>query len=104
MSTEQEPPRPLPFDFSVALSRLKDGQRVAREGWNGRGMWLTLSPGGVVPHESLWAANNKEFAKNQPEGRARVLPHITMKTADDCIVPWLASQTDLLAEDWVQVS
>lgn len=89
------------FDFSRALTFLKSGVRVAREGWNGRGMWLTLSPGGLVPYEQLWAPGNRQFAKDQPTGRVEVLPYITMKTADDKIVPWLASQTDLLAEDWV---
>jgi hypothetical protein len=91
----------LPFSFSHALDLLKNGARVARTGWNGKGMWLTLSPGGVIPFEQFWAPNNKAFAQGQPNGRAEVLPYITMKTADNKIVPWLASQTDLLAEDWV---
>lgn len=87
-------------DFSFALKSLKDGGRVRRAGWNGKGMWLTLSPGGRVSNLNLWATNNKRFAEEQRDGCAQVLPYITMKTADDCIVPWTASQTDLLAEDW----
>lgn len=86
-------------DFSAALRALKAGSRVAREGWNGKGMWLTLSPGGEIPADQFWAANNKAFAV-QNGGSAVVLPYITMKTASNEIVPWLASQTDLLAEDW----
>lgn len=87
-------------DFSFALRALKDGSRIRRAGWNGKGMWITLSPGGRVSNLNLWAPNNKAFAEGQRDGCAQVLPYITMKTADDCIVPWLASQTDLLAEDW----
>lgn len=87
------------MSFGHALRCMQDGKRVSRAGWNGKGMWITLSPGGVVPAEKLWAANNCEFA-HRNGGSARVLPYITMKTADDCIVPWLASQTDLLANDW----
>ena len=64
-------------------------------------MWLCLSPGNdSVPAEKFWAPHNKAFAETQRGRCARVLPYITMKTADNAIVPWLASQTDLLAEDW----
>lgn len=87
------------MNFGDALAALKRGSRVSRAGWNGKGMWLTLSPGGVVDAEKLWAPANAAFARERG-GTARVLPYITMKTADDCIVPWLASQTDVLAEDW----
>lgn len=89
--------------FSVALDLLKNGARVARQGWNGKNMWLCLSPGGVIPHDKFWAPHNAEFARNQPNQTAEVCPYITMKTADNKIVPWLASQTDLLAEDWHEV-
>ena len=89
------------MDFSDALRLLKQGGKVARSGWNGKGMWLTLSPGNeAVPAEKIWAPHNKAFAESQRSGCVRVLPYITMKTADNAIVPWLASQTDLLAEDW----
>lgn len=91
------------LSFSVALHLLKLNKRVARVGWNGKGMWLCLSPGGMVPFEKFWAPHNREFAEHQPNKEAEVLPYITMKTADNKIVPWLASQTDVLAEDWVEV-
>lgn len=91
-------------DFGGALSALKAGYRVRRRGWNGKGMWLTLSPGGLVPAEKFWARGNVEFAASQPGCHAEVLPYITMKTADDKIVPWLASQTDMLCEDWEVVT
>lgn len=91
------------LDFSQALDLLKAGWRVARSGWNGKDMWLTLSPGGVIPADKFWAPNNRTFAEGQPGQQAEVLPYITMKTADNKIVPWLASQTDILAEDWVEV-
>ena len=68
------------FDFGIAICHLKTGKRVARRGWNGKGMWLELQ----VPD-----ANSK-----------MTLPYIWMKTADDNKVPWLASQTDILANDW----
>lgn len=87
--------------FSNALEALKSGYRVARVGWNGKGMWLTVSPGATVPYEALWAHHNRDFAAAQPGGQATVRPFITMKTADDEIVPWVASQTDILADDWV---
>ena len=77
------PGLPMTFDFGDALAHLRNGRSVARNGWNGKGMWLNLQ----VPD-----ANSK-----------MTLPYIYMKTADDNRVPWLASQTDMLAEDWVLV-
>lgn len=87
-------------DFGTAIHHLKAGGRVAREGWNGEGMWLSLTPGRTVQARGFWSANNMAFAKDQPTGEARVRPYITTKTVDDEIVPWVASQTDVLAEDW----
>lgn len=67
-------------DFSFALLALKNGSRVARRGWNGKGMHLELQT---------------------PDAHSKMtLPYIYMKTVQDDLVPWLASQTDLLANDW----
>ena len=70
--------------FGRALEALKNGMKVARTGWNGDGMWLRL----VKPDES------------EIDYGYEHLPYIEMKTADNKLVPWLASQTDMLAEDW----
>lgn len=79
------------FDFGVALDMLKDGYKVARVGWNGKGMWIMLcTPDGDYTLEST----------GETYGR---LPYLYMKTADDKLVPWLASQTDILANDWMGV-
>jgi hypothetical protein len=67
-------------DFGGALAALKSGKYVARAGWNGKNMWLGLQ----VPD-----ANSKMS-----------LPYIYMCTAQGDLVPWLASQTDMLADDW----
>lgn len=81
--------------FGQAIEALRKGECVARAGWNGKGMWLGLVQG---------------YEYNPDEGRATAyalgcqkLPWIGMKTADGCFVPWLASQTDMLAEDWAVV-
>lgn len=93
------------LDFGDAIRALKRGYRVARIGWNGKGMWLSLSgelDGTLVPANRLWSQHNKSFAETECDGWATVLPCITMKTADDKILMgWLASQSDMLAEDWV---
>lgn len=81
--------------FSTALMYLKDGRRVARKGWNGKGMFLFLVPG------STFKVNRPPLLGIYPEGtEINYLPHIAMKTVGGEIVPWLASQTDILAEDW----
>ena len=82
--------------FGLALEALKLGKRVSREGWNGKGMWL------VLIQQASWHVNpvvNKEMKGFSLDA----LSWIGMKTADEGFVPWLASQTDVLAEDWVIV-
>lgn len=88
--------------FGEAIEALKAGLRVARAGWNGKGMWLALSCNDSkrVPYQSFWSEHNAQHAKDQG-GYATVLPCITMKTATgEILMGWLASQTDMLAEDW----
>jgi hypothetical protein len=68
-------------DFGEAITALKQGRKVCREGWNGRGMWLALQ---------------------RPDAGSKMsLPYIYMKTVTGDLVPWLASQTDVLSEDWI---
>jgi len=69
------------FNFGEALDALKDGDSVSRKGWNGPDQCLTLQ----VPDEHS----------------KMTLPYIYIKTAQGDLVPWLASQTDLLAKDWL---
>lgn len=90
----------MSLNFGQALEHLKAGGKVARVGWNGKGMWLALCrgyPEGVAP-----SARAVEELGVEPEGTIRILPYIMMRTADGSFVPWLASQTDLLAEDWTR--
>ena len=90
--------------FSVALEALKGGFAVAREGWNGAGMWVSLSPGSEdLPADKFWNKHNKEFAERNG-GTATVLPYFTIKTKDGKIGSWVPSASDILAEDWVVMS
>jgi hypothetical protein len=92
--------------FGRAIEALKEGHRIARDGWNGKSMWLALSgplKGRTIPAEQFWSSNNREYAE-MTGGSATVLPCITMKTATgEILMGWLASQTDMLAEDWCVV-
>lgn len=86
------------MNFGDALAGLKQGKRVARHGWNGKGMFLFLVPG------STFEVSRPPLLGIYPEGTViNYQPHIDMKTAQDTVVPWLASQTDVLAEDWAIV-
>lgn len=72
------------MNFGLALSLLKDGRRVARTNWNGKGMYLALQT---------------------PDEHSKMLrPYIYMSPVDGELVPWVASQTDLLANDWYEVT
>jgi hypothetical protein len=71
------------MDIGTALQVLRAGGRIARSGWNGSGQWLALQ----VPDE------HSKMRK----------PYIYISPVDGELVPWLASQTDILATDWYEV-
>jgi hypothetical protein len=68
------------LSFGKALEAMEQGERVRRTGWNGHGMWIAIQ----VPDD------------NSKMG----LPYIYMSTVTGDLVPWTASQTDILAHDW----
>ncbi|OFX03266.1 MAG: hypothetical protein A3E78_12060 [Alphaproteobacteria bacterium RIFCSPHIGHO2_12_FULL_63_12] len=83
------------MSFGHAIVAMKAGHRVARAGWNGKGMFLFLVPG------SVFQVNRPPLLGIYPEGtEIRYHAHIDMKTAQGYVVPWLASQADMLADDW----
>lgn len=85
--------------FSTALALLKDGQRLQRAGWNGNGMFVFLVPG------STFKVNRPPLLGIYPEGtEINYHGHVDIRNAEGQIVPWNASQSDLLAEDWQTVS
>lgn len=89
--------------FGDAVAALKEGKRVAREGWNGKGMFLFLLPAGTVPVKAIHDPTLREVIEAEVGGDAfEALGSIRMLTADKKILTgWLASQTDILSEDWV---
>ncbi len=83
------------MNFSDALKRIKLGERLFRKGWNGANMFIFLVDG------SEFEVNRKPLLGIYPRGKQITYqPHIDMCTASGSIVPWLASQSDLLADDW----
>jgi hypothetical protein len=90
------------MDFSAALKCLKSGERVKRDGWNGKGMYVVLQKG--YPEGIPINANTAECTR-LPQGTVcKFLPYLMMRTAQGGFVPWLISQTDALAEDWLVFS
>lgn len=90
------PARPL--DFAGALRQLRLGRRLARTGWNGAGMWILLVPGSTITVEA-----GRPLGRAAPELVGQSVgysPHIDIRTAAGALVPWVASQSDLLATDW----
>ena len=71
------------FSFSKALELLKEGRKVARNGWNGKGLWIEMQ---------------------RPDAYSKMtLPYLYLNYPQGNRVPWLASQTDLICEDWYEV-
>lgn len=92
------------MSFGDAIAALKSGERVARAGWNGKGMWLVLVPGTAVAKLGDGTPYKAATGLEQCE----ILPHIDMWTTNAegrrAMLPgWLASQTDMLSEDWAVV-
>lgn len=82
------------MNFGQALLELVKGKNVAREGWNGKNMFLYLIKG-----DDLSAG--LKYGYGEYVGEPKFVDTIAMKTAQNTIVVgWLASQTDMLAEDW----
>lgn len=100
--------------FGQALESLKRGHLVARKGWNGKGMFIFMRPEDSLPTNMIvnqvkslpesfkrWVANNHGDSETD---RIKFTAYLCMKAADDTVVNgWLASQTDMLANDWVIV-
>jgi hypothetical protein len=88
----------MELNFGEALERIKEGRKFKRAGWNGKDMFIFLVPG------STFKVSRPPLLGIYEEGtEINYHAHIDMKTADNKVVPWLASQTDILAEDWTEV-
>lgn len=91
------------YTFGEAIEALKQGKKVARKGWNGKGMYLWLKPAATIKAEWCKDPILKDIAEANG-GEVEALGTICMKTADGKILTgWLASQTEMLLEDWVIV-
>lgn len=97
------------MNFGEALEALKKGKRIAREGWNGKGMFLFLLPAGNIPKSAIHDPDLRKVIDEKVEGDTfEGLPSIRMWTVNSygrwgILTGWLASQTDMLSEDWVIV-
>lgn len=96
------------MNFGAAIHALKDGKKVAREGWNGKGMWIVLMPALQLPPHSTQepgAKVNDRTAKHIGlDTPLDSQPYVAMWTAAQQWQPgWLPSQADMLAEDWTTV-
>lgn len=86
------------FDFGEALKRLKKGKKVSRIGWNGKGQFVYYVSADRYDAKMDVA---KSFADK--DGKVNYNAYLAIKTVQGTVVPWLASQTDLLEEDWHEV-
>ena len=95
------------MDFGGAIAALKSGKKVARQGWNGKGMFLWMKPGTEIKSEWCKDPELKKLADGNG-GTITGLPTICMYTHDSTgrkaiLTGWLASQSDILLEDWIIV-
>lgn len=84
-------------NFGSAIEELKAGRKVWRTGWNGKNMWLILADGS----KNISTTEGTPYHKAGLINNVNINPHIDMMTASGSMQPgWLASQSDMLAEDW----
>jgi hypothetical protein len=89
------------MNFGQAIEALKEGKKVSRTGWNGKNMYLWLKPATTIKSDWCKDPMLKEIVDSNG-GETEALGTICMKTADNKILTgWLASQTDMLSEDWI---
>lgn len=88
------------MSFGHAIEAMKAGHKVARAGWNGKGMFLYHVPANKYPADRN---TNKTMVGVFAGDMVPYGAYIAMKTAQDNVIPWLASQTDMLASDWTIV-
>jgi hypothetical protein len=86
--------------FGEAVESLKAGHKVARQGWNGKGMFIYYVGEGRYPPTT---PAGLEIAGEHKDNRVPYRPYLAMFTAQQDVVPWLASQSDVLEEDWVVI-
>lgn len=91
------------LNFGEAIEALKQNKKVSREGWNGKDMFLVKAGDYGLPVKEVRPNGviNKEFLEDQGCTEFKIMPHIDMWAANKTyVVGWLASQTDMFAEDW----
>lgn len=86
------------FDFGEAIKRLKNGKKVLRAGWNGKGMFLYYVPAANYP--AMTHIAKEEWGEN---GMVPYCAYVAIKTAQGNVAPWNASQNDMLSEDWCEI-
>ena len=93
--------------FGDAIEALKQGRRVTRKGWNGKGMFLFLLPAGTIPTKAIHDPALREVIEKEVGGDTfEALGSIRMWTVNSegrkaVLTGWLASQTDMLSADWI---
>lgn len=87
-------------EFGEALHNLRNRRNVARKGWNGKGMFILIIDGDAINQAIIDSYGNPDDIPSNPP----MQDAIYMRTADNKLVPWVASQSDILAADWYVVS
>ncbi|CAM0053309.1 hypothetical protein VPHD478_0036 [Vibrio phage D478] len=93
------------MNFGLAIEAMKMGQKVARAGWNGKGMWCIYNPGSKGETHAMFEGS---VYKNHGVDECEILPHFDMYTVNAsgrrAMLPgWLASQSDMDADDWLVI-
>lgn len=87
------------LDFSDCLKCLKDGYKLRRSGWNGKGMWIAMSKG--ITFDSANAREGSAKLLAEEVSTIETLPRIDLKMADGkLMIGWLPNHADLFSEDW----
>lgn len=93
--------------FGEALAHARKGRKIARHGWNGKGMYVYVKPGRIITLDKWQTTmpSEKPTEAEKKKGYVVVNPHLDMMNAQgERIIGWMASQTDMLTDDWYVVN
>ena len=95
------------MDFSEALTACEHGHKIQRAGWNGKGMYVFFMPKTRTDRGAGWfvldADGKPKVIENTMAQFIEVEPYLCIFTADEKYIPWVVSQADVLADDWIRL-
>ena len=91
------------MNFGQALEELKQGKKLQREGWNGKGLFVVFQPSSDIQKNQIRNEILNDHYKNSYTESMVIQPHFMIKNSNETVSTWVPSVNDCLAEDWAVI-